>query len=159
MPTLIFTATGRRHDGVIDLTVELPDGRTLTRTVTASKINTPEKLAAWLLEQEPDRGEADATLQRTFTATFHVEQRVDPADGRSYPVRVVDSVTAAAMPEDAALDRLAGTPLATITLAEALAAVDAADTLPKLRAVVRGLVQVVIPMRDVVRRLVQLRRP
>lgn len=156
MPTLTFIATGRRRDDTLDLRVELADGRALTRTVTWAKVNTPEKLAAWLLEQQPDAGEADAMLQRTFTVSFHTTSGTD-ADGNPYTVRIVDSVTAAAMPEDAALERLAGTPLATIPLAEALAVVDGAATLAQLRAVVRGLVQVVIPVRDIVRRLLQLR--
>lgn len=82
MPTFTFLATGRKRGDVLDLRVELADGRTLARTVTWAKVNTPEKLAAWLLEQQPDDGEADANLQRAFTVTFHTDQ-----DG----ARVVDS--------------------------------------------------------------------
>ena len=149
MPTFTFTATGRKRGDVLDLTVEMADGRQLTRTVTWAKVNSPEKLAAWLLEQQPDDGEADVTLQRTFTATFHTD-----AEG----ARIVDSVAAVAMPEDAAWARLTGSSLGTITLPEALAAVDAAANLAQLRAVVRAVVQVVIPLRDVVDRLLALRR-
>ena len=144
MPTFTFLATGRKRGDVLDLRVELADGRTLARAVTWAKVNTPEKLAAWLLEQQPDDGEADANLQRAFTVTFHADQ-----DG----ARVVDSVMPAALPDDAAWARLAGSQLGTISLAEALAAVDGAATLAQLRAVVRALVQVIIPMRDVVDRL------
>ena len=144
MPTFTFLATGRKRGDVLDLRVELTDGRTLTRTVTWAKVNSPVKLAAWLIEQQPDDGEADASLQRAFTVAFHTD-----ADGAN----VVDSVTPAALPDDAAWTRLTGSQLGTISLADALAAVDAAATLAQLRAVVRALVQVVIPMRDVVDRL------
>ncbi len=150
MPTFNFLATGRKRGDVLDLRVELADGRTLTRTVTWAKVNTPEKLAAWLLEQQPDDGAADANLQRAFSVTFHTD-----ADG----ARVVDSVTPAALPDDEAWVRLAGSQLGTITLPAALAAVDAAANLAQLRAVVRAVVQVVIPLRDVVDRvLTGLRR-
>ena len=62
MPTFNFLATGRKHGAELDLRVELADGRMLARTVTWAKVNTPEKLAAWLLDQRPDGGAADANL-------------------------------------------------------------------------------------------------
>lgn len=152
MPTFTFLATGRKRGDVLDLRVELADGRTLTRTVTWAKVNSPEKLAAWLLEQQPDAGEADANLQRAFTVAYHVVNSTGP-DGLPVAEKVVDSVTPAALPDDVAWATLAASQLGTITLPDALAAVDAATTLAQLRAVVRAVVQVVIPMRDVVDRL------
>lgn len=150
MPTVTFTATGRRHDGVIDLRVEFANGDTLTRTVTAAKINTPAKLAAWLLDQQPDsQGEA-TELRRAFSVTYHLTPEQQP---------IIDTVTAAKPADDAAWAVLADSQLGTITLAEALAAVDNATTLVQLKAVVRAVVQVVIPMRDAVDRVMtRLRR-
>lgn len=152
MPTFTFTATGRKRGDVLDLRVELADGRTLTRTVTWAKVNSPAKLAAWLIEQQPDDGEADPNLQRAFTVTFHTVDSTD-AQGRPVAEKVLDSVTPAALPDDAAWATLTASQLGTITLADALTAVDGATTVAQLRAVVRALVQVVIPMRDVVDRL------
>lgn len=158
MPTFNFLATGRKHGAELDLRVELADGRMLARTVTWAKVNTPEKLAAWLLDQRPDGGAADANLQRAFSVSYHVVTGTD-ADGRAFTANVVDSVTPAALPDDAAWVILASSQLGTITLADALAAVDGATTLAQLRVVVRALVQVIIPLRDVVDRvLTGLRR-
>jgi hypothetical protein len=150
MPTVTFTATGRRHDGVVDLRVEFANGDTLTRTVTAAKINTPAKLAAWLLAQQPDsQGEA-TELRRAFSVTYHLTPEQQP---------IIDTVTTAEPADDAAWAVLASSQLGTITLAAALAAVDNATTLAQLKAVVRAVVQVVIPMRDVIDRVMtRLRR-
>lgn len=158
MPTTTVTATGRRTGGEVALKVEYADGRTLTRVVTWEKINTAEKFAAWLLAQEPDRGDEEAGLRRAFAITFHVESGVDPTTGLPWSMRVLDSVTPATLPDDAAWAALTSSSLGTITLEQALAAVDGATSLAQLRAVVRALVQVVIPMRDVVDRLLTLLR-
>ena len=144
MPTLTFTATGRRHDGVIDLRVEFANGDILTRTVTASKIDTANKLALWLLEQQPDNAAEAGELRRTFTVTYHADLVLG---------NVIDDVQGVAPADDAAWAVLAGSQLGQVSLAQALAAVDGATTVAQLRAVVRAVVQVVIPMRDVVDRV------
>jgi len=108
MPTIAYTATGRRHDGVVDLRVEFANGDTLTRTVTAAKIDTPAKLAAWLLDQQPDsQGEA-TELRRAFSVTYHLTPERQP---------IIDAVTTAEPVDDAAWALLAGSQLGTITLA------------------------------------------
>src|SRR5262245_6426600 len=115
MPTIILDAWGRRYDEVVELRVALPDGTTIQRTVTASKINTPEKLAQWVLDQPAERGVEATDIRRQFAVAYHVG-----AEGE----RIVDSVTPAELPEDAQWAVLASSPLGSVTVAEAEAIID-----------------------------------
>jgi hypothetical protein len=147
MPTTTITAWGRRVEDALQLRVELASGAVIERTVTAAKIDTPEKLAAWVLAQAPERGAEAGELRRQYTVTYHLDAEGAP---------VVDSVALAALPEEANWAALVGSPLGGVTVAPARAAIaGATDWKPILRSVVR----VVIPLRDIVERvLLALRR-
>lgn len=149
MPTTIISASGERNlkDGTVDLRVELDSGAVIERLgVTWSKVNTPEKLARWVLDQPTDTRSDATELRRQFAVTYHVEE-----DG----ARVVDSVQAAELPEDAHWAALAGGPLGRMTVAQAL---DLIDRATDWKPIARGLVRVVIPLRDVVERIMGILR-
>lgn len=142
MPTMFLDAWGRRNGEVVDLRVGLPDGTVIARQVTWSKVETPAKLAQWVLDQAVEPG-VDV-LHQQFTVDFHL----DGSGGL-----VVDAVTAAGLPEDTAWSQLAGSALGTVTVAEAVATIKAAASLADVKAILANMARLVIPMRDVVQRL------
>lgn len=71
------------------------DGSAVQSTLRASKINTPEKVAAWLVVRRFEPASRDDTLTRRLTVTWHDEP--GPEGGP-----VVDDVTTERLPVDAA---------------------------------------------------------
>lgn len=65
----------------------------LKRTLHFEEINTPEKFAAWLVNQRfPDEADEPTLHQRRFTIGAHQETVIDPETGEEATVWVVDSV-------------------------------------------------------------------
>jgi len=67
------------------------DGVPFKRTLLLSEVETPEKLAAWLLSQDWVAAQNVATLEGRFSVQYHVESVSDNGDFADVPV--VDSVT------------------------------------------------------------------
>ena len=154
MPTTTFTAWGQRTGEFVSLRVALASGLVLERTVTWDKVNTDAKLAAWVLAQLDPAG--DEEIRRQLTVDFHAEER-STADGQMISsVLVVDGVTPAALPEDVEFNALLAGPLGTVTVAQAVAAIDAAGTLADVKAILRSMARLLIPLRNVVERVLAL---
>ena len=90
MPSLTYTVRARREGDTVQLTIDLPTGGRIERRVTLAKVDTPEKLAAWVLAQrEPDDGAVPALEGR------HVVQ-YELVDGAPVVERVTRPPTGAA---------------------------------------------------------------
>lgn len=154
MPTTTFTAWGQRSGDAVALRVALASGAVIERTVSWSKVNTDAKLAEWVLAQLDQAGGDE--IRRQVTVDFHLEQRSTPAGTMASSVPVIDTVTPAELPEDVHWTELAGSPLGSVTVAQAVATIDTAQNLADVKVVLRSLARVVIPLRDVVERVLTL---
>lgn len=118
MPTITCDVQATRHDDLVDLIIRRGD-QIITSTVRYAKVDTPAKLANWIVAQRGRQQSAAPTLQRRLTITFHTETTPEGAD-----VPVVDQVDHVGLPRDQALAALP-TPdeVATMTAAEVRAVV------------------------------------
>ena len=123
MPTITFDAQAVRHGDLVDLVITRGD-QVITSTVAYAKVNTPAKLAAWVLAQRGRQQAAEPTIQRRLTVTFHTETSPEGVD-----VAVVDQVDHEPLPRDAAR--------AALPTPEQMAGMTAAE----VRAVVAELVR------------------
>lgn len=150
MPTITFTAWGQRSGDTLALRVELESGAVIERTVTWAKVNTPEKLAAWVLAQAQPPGVDAGELRRKVTVTYHT-------DGHD-PQLIIDQVTTALPSEDVEFAGLLAGPLGAVTVAQALTTIDAAQSLSDFKTILRHLARVVIPLRNIVEQMLALLR-
>jgi hypothetical protein len=78
--------------GAINLIVTGPNWR-INRRVTRSKIDTKEKLAQWIVDQQKITRTKDAALEGTFDIVTEFVTVFDPELGRDVQVERVVSVT------------------------------------------------------------------
>ena len=155
MPTTIFNVHGQTERAAIHLSVET-DGKYYDRTVTRSKIDTPEKLARWLLDQPVSVRNDDVDFRRRLSVTWHEEQLPDPLTGQLVTIRIIDEVAAAQPGEETAWADLLASPLGAVTLAEANTAVDGISNLAEAKVYFKRLNAVVLAQRDVLARLLEV---
>ena len=159
MPTTTFNIHGQTERDAIHLGIETSTGR-YERAVTKTKIDTPEKLAAWLLAQPLPTKADDANFRRRLTATWHEEQVVSELGGEliTTTVKVVDSVDTQVSAEEIAWESLLGSPLATVTVAQADAAVDGIANLAEAKVYLKRVNALVINLRDIEKRVLDTLR-
>jgi hypothetical protein len=142
MPTTIVNlhVTTLARDEIL-VAVRTDAGR-LTTTIAASKVPDWPSAANWLLAQAGSLvpWTDDATRRKKVTLTWHTD-----ADGG----RVLDSYLVEDMEETTALAALLASPLATVTVAQADAQVDAITNLADAKAYLKRVDALVITMRDV----------
>jgi hypothetical protein len=156
MPTTIIYTRGSIQNGIIDLTATTADGRRLSSTLALSEIDSYDKLAAWLLAQTvPPRDDAP-TIRRKLAITWHAEETIDPETGQTVTTRVIDAVTVTEPEEELRLAELLASPLATVSLAEANAAVDGLAIPTDAKVYLKKLNALVINMRDIQARALHL---
>ena len=157
MATTIFDIHGQVERNAIHLSVETNTGH-YERAVTKSKIDTPAKLARWLLDQSGVARNDDPTFRRRLMVTWHEEQQLDPLSRQPVTIRVIDEVKAAQPGEETAWADLLASPLGTVTLAEADMAVDGISNLAEAKVYLKRLNAVVLAQRDVLARLLEVMR-
>lgn len=131
-----------RQGSIIHLEVQMGDYK-LVSDVTASKIDTPEKLALWLLSQPTPPDTVEIALRKRLVIDFHQDNGA----------RVLDGVVIETLPEEKALGDIAAIPnWATWTVAQAHTWINENITgLPApVMALFRGLAQMSILERDAI---------
>lgn len=154
MTTTTFDVHGQTEGVAVHLVVETGAGR-YERTVTKTKVDTPEKLAGWLLAQPLSIKEDDANFRRRLAVTWHEEQVIDGITGNPGTVKVIDSVDAQPSSEDTAWANLLGSPLATVTVAQADTFVDGITNLAEAKVYFKRINALLINLRDINKRLLE----
>jgi len=154
MPTTTFDIHGQNEGIALHLVVETSTDR-YGRLVTKTTIDTPEKLANWLLAQPLVTTTDEAGFRRRLIVTWHEEQVVSEIDGQLVTVKVVDSVDTQTSAEDIAWADLLGSPLATVTVADADVVVDNISNLAEAKVYLKRVNALLINMRDINKRMLE----
>ncbi len=157
MPTLTFNLHGQTEGDAIHLVVETSTGR-YERIVTKAKIDTSEKLADWLLNQPLSAKTDEAGFRKRLIVTWHEEQIVDENHEIPFTVRIIDSVDARDSVEETAWIALLGSPLATVTVAQADNFVDGITNLAEAKVYFKRINALVINLRDIEKRVLDALR-
>lgn len=157
MPTTIFDVHGQTEGAAIHLVVETSTGR-YERTVTKAKIDTSQKLAGWLLAQPTPAIDDDEGIRQRLAVTWHEERVTGPLTGDPVTIKVIDSAEAQTAAEDTAWSSLLASPLATVTIAQADAAVDGITNLAEAKVYLKKVNALVIHLRDIEKRLLEALR-
>ena len=158
MPTATFDVHALIDQGsAVHLIVETSSGH-YDRHVTRAKIDTPDKLAGWLLAQPLLTGGDEASFRQRLVVTWHTEQGTDTLSGEPITFKVVDTVDAQASIEDTAWTSLLSSPLATVTVAQADAAVDGITNLAEAKLYFKRVNALLINLRDINKRLLEALR-
>ena len=156
MPTTTFDLHGQTKGMAIYIGVA-SGNRYYERTVTKAKLDTPEKLARWLLDQPLSDVEDENTFRRRLVVTWHTEEVTDEF-GRLSLAKVIDSVDTQTSDEEAAWISLLGSPLATVTLTQADTAVDGISNLADAKVYLKRVNALVINLRDINKRILEVLR-
>lgn len=159
MPTTTYDISAKK-DGdsrAIHLTVTSPTGR-YERRVTRAKVDSPAKMAEWLLNQSTSPTGDEAMFRYRLAVTWHTEQIQDALSGQPATIKVVDTVDAREPVEEAAWAGVINSPLGTATLAEANSVVDGITDLAGAKAYLRQLNAVIIGLREINRRILETLR-
>lgn len=138
-------------DEIAHLEIQLGNRR-LTIQVTADKVDTPEKLADWLIRQPLPPQSINEAIHKRLVIDFHTENFLDE-DGQTRPLRVLDGVVVEALPEEKALGDIAAIPnWATWSVAQAHTWINTniTDLPAPVMALFRGLAQMAILERDAI---------
>ncbi len=157
MPTTTFDVHGQTEGIAIHLVIET-DAGSYERTVTKAKIDTYAKLADWLLAQPISAKVDDATFRRRLVITWHEEQFADALTGITVTGKVVDSVDVQTSVEETAWASLLGSPLATVTVAQADANVDTISNLAEAKVYLKRVNALLINLRDIEKRVLTAMR-
>lgn len=138
------------RNGIAHLEIQLGQ-RKLVAEVTADKVDTPEKLADWLIRQPLPPETVNTTIRQRLTIEFHNEDFLDE-DGETRPVRVLDEVTVEPLPEEKALVDIEAIPdWATWNSTQAQAWIESNVTnLNTAKTAIKALAVMVILLRDAV---------
>ena len=145
MSTTTLYVHGQTEQLAIHLVVETEERR-YERTVTKSKIDTIEKLAAWLLIQPQSGREDEADFRQQLVVDWHLDEQ---------GVTVIDSVVTSEPLEEIAWANLLTSPLATVTVEEANRLVDDANGIEQIKAYLKDVNALLINMRDINNRMME----
>lgn len=151
---IIEVLQAKRERDVIHLEL-MAGGRRIIRDVTASKVDTPEKLALWVLRQAAARGTLEEGLRRRLVVDYHLEE-VEGEEGQQTSIPVVDGVVASRLTEEQAILDIEALPgWSTFTGDEAVVWINANVTDPNVRVPLRAMARMLVAQRNVIGKLVE----
>lgn len=150
MPTIQVDVIATMTDDGLIIDARQNDN-VLQSTLLPAEITTTNDLASWLIAQRGRIKSTDTNLQKRLTITYHVDTVNDPETGQPADVAIIDSVTAAPLPQDDGREGFQNLPgWATWTATEAEAWINANVTdLASAKTALKSMAKAIIHLRNI----------